>query len=183
MMNEIAKRLMLAGLLTAVGLWAQAPTEFEAASIKPAAPMTPGRMMIGMRGGPGTPSPGQMTFNNVSLAQIMQRAYDVKSYQLSGPDWMSSARFDISAKVPAGTTKAQSKVMLQNLLADRFKLVLHHSTKESSIYALLVAKGGPKLKESTKESTEDGKLPLPPGTPKGAPMIIGEGQMMTPGGK
>ena len=121
MMNQIAKRLMLAGLLTGVGLWAQAPAEFEAASIKPAAPMEPGRMMIGMRGGPGTPSPGQMTFINVSIAQIMQKAYDVKSYQISGPDWMSSARFDISARVPAGTTKAQFNVMLQSLLADRFK--------------------------------------------------------------
>jgi uncharacterized protein (TIGR03435 family) len=119
---------------------------------------------------------------------------------------MSSARFDISAKVPAGATKAQSNVMLQNLLADRFKLVLHHSTKESPIYVLLVAKGGPKLK-SAKESTDDaaatlppggqgmdgpgrgmmgkdGKPPqLPPGTPKGTPMIIGEGQMIGPGGK
>ena len=85
----------------------------------------------------------------------MQRAYDVKSYQISGPDWMSSARFDISAKVPAGTTKAQSNVMLQNLLADRFKLVLHHSTKESPIYVLLVAKSGPKLKQSAKERTDD----------------------------
>jgi uncharacterized protein (TIGR03435 family) len=214
MMNQIAKRLMLAGLLTAVGLWAQAPTEFEAASIKPAAPMALGRMMIGMRGGPGTPSPGQMTFTNVSLAQIMQRAYDVKSYQISGPNWMSSARFDISARVPAGTTRAQSNVMLQNLLADRFKLVLHHSTKESSIYVLLVAKGGPKLKESAKESTDDavaapppggqrmdgpgrgmmdgpgrgmmgkdGMPQLPPGTPRGTPMMIGEGQMIAPGGQ
>jgi len=206
MMNQISKRLVLTGLLTAVGLLAQAPAEFEAASIKPAAPMENGRMMIGMRGGPGTPSPGQMTFINVSLAQIIQRAYDVKSYQISGPDWMSSARFDILAKVPAGATKAQANVMLQNLLADRFKLVLHHSTKESSIYALLVAKGGPKLKEAAKESTQDaaaapprdgpmmdgpgrgmmgkdGKPQLPPGTPKGTPMIIGEGQMIAPGGK
>jgi uncharacterized protein (TIGR03435 family) len=147
-----------------------------------------------------------MTFTNVSLAQIMQRAYDVKSYQISGPDWMSSARFDISTKVPAGTTRAQSNVMLQNLLADRFKLVLHHSTKESSIYALLVAKGGPKLKESAKKSTDDavaapppggqrmdgpgrgmmgkeGKPQLPPGTPRGTPMMIGEGQRIAPGGQ
>src|SRR5205814_1967287 len=80
-----------------------------------------------------------------------------------GPDWMSSARFDISAKVPAGTTKAQSNVMLRNLLADRFKLVLHHSTKEASIYVLLVAKGGPKLKESAKESTDDAAAAPPSG--------------------
>ena len=112
----------------------------------------------------------------------------------------------MAAKVPAGATKAQSNVMLQNLLAERFKLVLHHSTKEWSIYGLLVAKGGPKLKESPKESADDavagsqpggrgmdgpgrgmmgkdGKPQLPPGTPKGTPMIIGEGQMMAPGGK
>ena len=206
MMNPIAKRLIVAGLLTAVGSWAQAPVEFVAASIKPAAQMENGRMMIGMRGGPGTPSPGQMTFNNVSLAQMIQRAYDMQSYQISGPDWMSSARFDMAAKVPVGATKAQSNVMLQHLLADRFKLILHHSTKESSVYALLVAKGGPKLKESPKESADDaaaasqpggpgmdgpgrgmmgkdGKPQLPPGTPKGTPMIIGEGQMIAPGGK
>ena len=205
-MNQITKELMLAGLLTAVGVWAQEPAEFEVASIKPAAPMMPGRMMVGLRGGPGTPSPGQMTFINVSLAQIIQRAYDVKSYQISGPDWMSSARFNLSAKVPAGATKAQSNVMWQKLLADRFKLVLHHATKESPIYVLLVAKGGPKLKESVKESTndaagatqpggqgmdgpgrgmmgKDGKPQLPPGTQKGTPMIIGEGQMIAPGGK
>src|SRR5437764_12337369 len=109
-MNQIAKRRMLAGLLTAVGLWAQAPAEFEVASIKPAAPMGPGRMMIGVRGGPGTLSPGQMNFKNVSLAKLIELAYDVKDYQISGRDWMSSARFDISAKVPAGTTKAQSQV-------------------------------------------------------------------------
>ena len=115
-----------------------------------------------------------MTFNNVSLAQILQRAYDVKSYQISGPDWMSSARFDVSAKVPAGATKAQSNVMLQNLLADRFKLVLHHSTKESSIYVLLVAKGGPKLKEAAKESTDGAAA----GTPSGDRGMDGPGRGM-----
>ena len=200
-MNPIATRLMATGLLTAVGLWAQAPTEFVAATIKPAAPMASGRMMIGMRGGPGTPSPGQMTFTNVSLAQIIERAYGVKSYQISGPAWMSSARFDLSAKVPAGVTKAESNVMLQHLLADRFQLVLHHSTKEASIYALVVAKGGSKLKEATADATaapdggrgmdgpgrgmtgKDGKLQLPPGVAKGTPMMIGEGQMIAPDGK
>ena len=55
MMNRIAIRPMVAGLLTAVGLWAQAPAEFEAASIKPAAPMAPGRMTIGFGEVPGRP--------------------------------------------------------------------------------------------------------------------------------
>ncbi len=165
-MKHIANRLALAGLLIAAGLYAQAPAEFEVASIKPAAPMPAGRMMVGMQGGPGTPSPAQMTFTNVSIADIMQQAYEVKGYQISGPAWLQSTRFDISAKVPAGATKEQSKIMLQHLLAERFKLVLHHSTKEESMYALLVAKGGPKLTESAKDD------------PAGLPVADGPGRSM-----
>jgi len=172
---------------------------FEVASIKPAAPMRPGQMMIGMSGGPGTPEPGQMTFTNVSLADLVQRAYDVKSYQVSGPGWLESVRFDMEAKVPAGATKEQSKKMLQNLLAERFKLSLHHSTKESSIYALLVAKGGPKLKEASQNPADDPNAAPPPDVPRaaGGPVIgkdgmprlppgVGRGGamiMMAPGGK
>ena len=121
---------------------------FEVASIKPSAPTQSGRIMIGMRGGPGTDDPGQMTFTNTSIGDLIQSAYDVKSFQVTGPGWLQTERFDVVAKVPAGTTKEDSRIMLQHLLADRFKLVLHRSTKDASIYALLVAKGGPKLKES-----------------------------------
>jgi uncharacterized protein (TIGR03435 family) len=132
---------------------------FEVASIKPAAPMQSGRIMIGMRGGPGTEDPGQMTFTNSSIGDLIQSAYDVKSYQVTGPGWLQTERFDVVARVPAGTTKADSRIMLQHLLADRFRLVLHRSTKEASVYALVVAKGGPKLKESTTEAvTEPGRV-------------------------
>ncbi len=145
-------------------LYAQTPESapsFDVASIKPAAPMTPGRMMIGFRGGPGTGDPGQMTFNNVSLKDLIQTAWDVKGYQITGPNWLESQRFDIVAKVPEGATKEQSRLMLQNLLRERFKLNLHHSTKEQPIYALLVAKNGPKLKESV----EDPNAPPAPDFP------------------
>src|SRR5580704_13504998 len=81
---------------------------FEVASIKPAAPMREGMFMVGMRGGPGKPDPEHMTFTNVSLKDLIQDAWDVKSYQVTGPSWLESVRFDISAKVPAGTTKEQS---------------------------------------------------------------------------
>ena len=145
---------------------------FEVASIKPAAPMQGGRIMIGMRGGPGTDDPGQMTFTNASIADLIQSAYDVKSYQVTGPGWLETPRFDVIAKVPTGTTKEASRIMLQHLLADRFKLVLHRSTKEASIYALLVAKGGPKLKESTTEQVSE------PGRVRG-----GMTMMIAPGGR
>ena len=176
---------------------------FEVASIKTAAPMAPGRMLVGTRGGPGTPDPGQWIFTNTSLSDLIQKAYDVKGYQISGPSWLESTRFDIVAKVPAGTTPQQSRLMLQNLLAERFKLILHHSTKEASIYALLVAKNGPKLKESVDGPNttpppggpdsgdqagpaafgrvtvgRDGMPQLPPGAGKGGAFM-----MMAPGGR
>lgn len=132
---------------------------FEAASIKLAAPMEGGRIMIGARGGPGTDDPGEMRFFNSSIGDLIQNAYDVKDFQVTGPSWLGTVRFDVIAKVPAGTTKEASRIMMQHLLADRFKLVLHRSTKESSIYALVVAKGGPKMKEATTpEATTPGRV-------------------------
>jgi uncharacterized protein (TIGR03435 family) len=133
---------------------------FEVASIKPAAPMQAGRIMVRMSGGPGTPDPGQMTYTNVSLKNVLTNAYNVKGYQIQGPDWLDSARFDITAKVPLGTTKEQFRLMLQSLLAERFKLTLHHATKDMPMYALVVAKGGSKLKESPDD---------PPSTDAGGP--------------
>lgn len=139
---------------------------FEVASIKPAAPMQAGRIMVRMSGGPGTPDPGQMTYTNVSLKNVLTNAYNVKGYQIQGPDWLDSARFDITAKVPLGTTKEQFRLMLQSLLAERFKLTLHHATKDMPMYALVVAKGGSKLKESPDD---------PSSTDAGGPNASGPG--------
>ena len=121
---------------------------FEVASIKPAAPMQPGRMMIGTRGGPGTADPGHLNYSNVSLKNILVNAYGINGYQISGPAWLDSERFDVVAKVPEGATKDQVKIMLQNLLKERFHLAIHHETKELPMYALVVGKSGPKMKES-----------------------------------
>ena len=101
-----------------------------------------------MRGGPGSPDPGQITYSNVSLKNGSDDAYEVKGYQITGPKWLDSERFDIVAKIPKGATKEQFQMMLQNLLAERFKLTLHRETKELPIYALVVGKGGPKMKET-----------------------------------
>ena len=65
------------------------------------------------------------------------------------------ARFEISAKVPPDTTKEQFRVMLQNLLAERFRLVIHREKKEMQVYNLLVAKGGLKVKELVEDPSED----------------------------
>jgi uncharacterized protein (TIGR03435 family) len=94
-----------------------------------------------------------LTYTNVSLKNILMNAYGVKGYQINGPKWLDSERFDIAAKIPKDTTKEQFKLMLQNLLAERFKLTLHHETKELPMYALVVGKGGAKLKESVEDGT------------------------------
>jgi uncharacterized protein (TIGR03435 family) len=137
---------------------------FEVASIKPAPPPSdPHRLMVGMRGGPGTPDPGQITYSNVTLRNVLMNAYDVKDFQISGPSWLASERYDIVAKLPPGTTKEQFKLMLQNLLAERFQVSLHHETKELPMYALVVAKSGLKMKE-----TPDAPPPTDDGGPKDA---------------
>src|SRR5450759_4338978 len=154
-----------AGLIifTSCAAFGQAAAEspaFEVASIKPAEPQTTGRISVGMHGGPGTPDPGQITYTNVSLKNVLLNAYGVKGYQINGPKWLDSERFDIVAKIPKGATKETFKLMLQNLLAERFKLTLHHETKELPMYALVVGKGGSKLKESVEDdATASGAAP------------------------
>jgi len=117
--------------------------EFEVASIKLAPPQTGPGLRVRMGG-----DPGRIDYNNVTLKDMIRQAYLVKEYQISGPDWMNSTRFDVVAKVPPNTPKEQIPLMWQSLLADRFKLSLHRDKKELPVYVLLVAKNGPKLKES-----------------------------------
>ncbi len=156
-------------LCTSIALGQQANPKltFEVASIKPAAPQAIGRMMMGGGGGPGTPDPGRMRFTNMPLRLLITRAYNVQPFQVSGPSWMNDDRFDVIAKVPHGATKEDALVMLQNMLADRFKLKLHKESKEAPIYELVVAKGGIKMKKSEKSAAMPGEGAggPPPGPP------------------
>jgi uncharacterized protein (TIGR03435 family) len=92
-------------------------------------------------------------FTNVPLRQLIEQAYRVKPFQLTGPDWLSNVRFDIVAKYPAGTANEQLTLMLQTLLAERFHLAIHRESREMSAYALMVAKNGPKLVEVAPNGT------------------------------
>jgi uncharacterized protein (TIGR03435 family) len=177
------------GLLafTAIAQTADGPA-FEVASVKAAAPQEQGRIMVGKRGGPGTPDPGQVTYTNTNLKMLLQDAYDVKGFQISGPGWIDTERFDISAKIASGTTQEQYRLMVQNLLKERFKIAIHKETKELPVFALLVAKNGPKLKESVEEPTPptDGAGPGGPSgaglPPIGPPRIGKDGMPMMPKG-
>ena len=121
-------------------------------------------MFMGMQGGPGNKDPELYRCNNCNIPMLIVAAYDIKHYQLTSPSWMDTVRFDISARVPAGATKEQFRLMLQNLLAERFKLTIHREQKDMQMYDLVVVKGGLKIKEAMEEPAKAGDAddPLPP---------------------
>jgi uncharacterized protein (TIGR03435 family) len=117
-----------------------APLAFEVASIKP------------NNAGPGHSGSDQdgltVRLTNMSLLQCVEMAYDVQDATISAPEWMKDTRFDIIAKAPAHPPKGYLRPMLKTLLEERFKLAAHRETKVISAYALVVAKGGLKVKET-----------------------------------
>jgi uncharacterized protein (TIGR03435 family) len=147
--------LFVAGLAVA---YAQ-PPNFDVVSIKLSPPDAGSTVSSG--GGPGTRRPGVWTCQNMSLYNIVWIAFNLRSQQLIAPDWMNEPRFDITAKIPEGTTREQFFLMFQIMLADRFGLKVHHDRKEVQGYELTVAKGGPKLKESASEPPKDAAPPVP----------------------
>ena len=121
--------------------------EFEVASLKVhEASAAPGR--ISASGGPGTPDPGHFTASGMPLLTLIERAYGLPSYQIRGPEWLKMERCDLVAKLPNSTTREQFALMLQRLLESRLGLITHKERAEMAIYELVVAKNGPKLKES-----------------------------------
>src|SRR6266496_2008450 len=98
---------------------------------------------------------GRVDVKNVSLKMLIENAYGVKDFQITGgPAWLSSAKFDVLAKAEGSVTPDQMKQMMQTLLADRFKLTFHRETKEMPAYALVAGKTGPKLKAAANDGPE-----------------------------
>jgi len=117
--------------------------QFEVASVKP--------NRVGSAGGESAPrekitaSPGSLTMQSVSLQACIKWAYGLRDFQISGPVWLTSERYDIVAKASGPSTEAELRIMLRALLAGRFKLKTRVETKERPVYTLVVAKNGPKL--------------------------------------
>jgi uncharacterized protein (TIGR03435 family) len=129
---------------------ATAPPEFEVASIKPVPPSV-GEMRVSMIGGLG-----RINYTNVTVRGLIRKAYGLKIYPPStGPDALSTDRYDIVAKASGDASEEQTMRMLQALLAARFKLVLHHETKELRVYALVPGKNSAKIHEVQ----DDGSAP------------------------
>jgi uncharacterized protein (TIGR03435 family) len=86
------------------------------------------------------------TETGMDLRRLIVLAYGVKPFQVDGPDWLQTDRFDITARFPQGYPKPRQgpnpalRIMLRNMLADRFKLVVHRETREMPAYGLVVAK-------------------------------------------
>src|SRR5258708_2383570 len=135
-----------------------APLEFQTASVK-----------LHASGPAKSPSieHGILTGTNVSLKSLLQFAYELQDPQISGPAWMGTERYDIVAKAESSASDAQVRLMLQQLLLERFQLKARRETKELPVYWLTVAAGGPRLRDPEEEeafnNSYTGKSPFKPG--------------------
>jgi uncharacterized protein (TIGR03435 family) len=121
--------------------------KFEVASVKPSSATNLAMHLDGAR----------VDIRRWSLQQLILRAYSLWFYQLSGPDWMATERFDVLAKLPQGADPDQLPNMLQSLLAERFHLTAHEETRTLQVLALVVAKNGPRMQPALSDAA--GHLP------------------------
>ena len=153
--------------------------EFEVASIRPSAQGLQDGATAGVR-----IDGAQFRAATLTLKDYIGMAYRVKLYQISGPDWIGSDRFDISATLPPGTTN-QIPEMMQRLLEDRFRIKLHREKKDFPVYVLEVAKGGLKMQETGPDpeaANADARTPVTitgSGNAQGVSVNLGRGSSYT----
>jgi uncharacterized protein (TIGR03435 family) len=160
----------------AVGVGAQTPAtterpSFEVASVKPNK-TGDGRTMIMNQPG------GGMVGTNITLGILIRLAYQLQDFQIVGaPDWIANEHFDVIAKPtvdrpatsPAGPPGSTTRLMLQSLLADRFKLAAHPDTRQLPMYALVLARTDGKLGPQLRPSTTDCDAVMAAGRGRGGP--------------
>ncbi len=155
--------------LAATAAFAQPKPAFEVATIKPSPPMDIAKLAAALQAGGKMPIGANVEnlraeYMYLDLKSLISLAYGVRPYQITGPDWMTATHFDIVARMPEGSKKEDAPKMLQALLEERFKLTTHRGSAEHPVLALLVGKGGPKLKASTGTPLAiDESAPLKPG--------------------
>jgi uncharacterized protein (TIGR03435 family) len=97
---------------------------------------------------------GHVFFRNTSLRKIIAVVYNLEEESVTGgPDWLDSDRLDIEAEAAAASSQSARLLMLQELVAERFKLTLHHNPKPEPVYVLTVGKDGPKLQPAATPSS------------------------------
>lgn len=165
---------VLACCSAAFGQQTPAKPVFEVATVRAADPNLADSVFVGM-----SADPSFVTYRNINLRDAIRGAYKVRDFQIVGPEWMSTARFDIGAKLPKGATTEQIPEMFQALLEDRFQLAWRREPKEMQVYALVAAKDGPKLKPA---QIVEQNQPLAMGTdgkPRAAVMFGGNASAIT----
>jgi uncharacterized protein (TIGR03435 family) len=174
-----ALRTIAALLASSGGAIAQngARPQFEVASIKPLGPNSFG---IFLRIMPG----GRVNITNMTLKDLIGHAWNLRPFQISGgPDWVNSTRFDISAKPENQPAPDQLMLMLQSLLEERFRLSMHHETKELSVYVLTLAnkdgKLGPKLVKASDADCPAEDPSKPPDLPEPGKLPSSCGSLLT----
>jgi uncharacterized protein (TIGR03435 family) len=118
----------------------------EVATIKPSDPNSQGKGVH--------PNGRHLVIQNYTLNDLISFAYSVQARQVVGAqDWFGSDRYDIDIlpDIPGSPSLNQAKELVQKLLTDRFKIVFHHEKKEMAVYAITIAKGGPKLTKSASD--------------------------------
>ena len=114
-----------------------------------------------------------LTMENIALPEMVEWAYGLQNYQLAGRSMLEGRRYDIRARAGAPTEIDSLRLMLQDLLATRFRLELHRDKKRTSVYELVVANDGPKLPTDKTDS-------LPPSYPKETlPRVVDGGFVFT----
>jgi uncharacterized protein (TIGR03435 family) len=138
--------------------FAQARPAFEVASVKSVKPETHAEPDI-------ETSPGGLTMRSNNLVGLVMWAYQIdEANQISGPDWIRTQDFDVTAKAAGPVSTGQLRLMLQTLLEERFKLALHRERKIVPLYSLLVDKNGPKLHEVQQDPQKGVGLAMEEGT-------------------
>ena len=158
------RTLFLIAVAASAMIYVQEP-QFEVASVKAMSPVFAKcneNNQMRMKGGPGTDDPGRIDYFGVTIRRLLMLAYGIQKSQVAGPDWLDLERFSIQAKVPDGASKEQFSLMLRSLLAERFKLTLHHETREIPAFVLTVGANGPNLRTT-------GFSPPPPADKDGFP--------------
>ncbi len=153
---RIALATLLLSLAPAFGQSRDSHFSFDAASLKPSNLGNSDRVRDG---GPGTASPGRFRDSNISLQNLLMLAYGVARSQVAGPQWIESSKYAISVTMPRNTTVEKFRLMLQDLLAERFALEIHHETQDIPVLALEAIPGARGKEAQTAANRPDAASP------------------------
>ena len=163
--NTSVRAFLLSLVVLAASPVASQTPAFEAASVRRTATQAAGGDWVFRPG-------GQFTASNEIVLEVIRAAYDIDTFRIvGGPDWIRSERYEIQARAGGDVTQDQTRLMLQRLLQERFRLRVSREPREIPIYALVFMRGdrrtGPRLQPASADGCVD-RGPQPINVPRGA---------------